>query len=271
MKVSTKHDDLAVKRLAARWQLDILDSIAETRRARLFRVECKTGPAVLKVYRRYGSSGEAASIPFLRDLRHGCGPKIFRVNLTRTAVLMELLEGPTLSDLISNGEEYSALAALQSVAQGIAASKFRFRQIYPRHLPVWKRELDRLSALDERLTEVWQRASASTSSEQVIHGDLGFGNVIVTHNGPRLIDPKGLRAAPASEYAKCLAGPINGYAVEDYVQHMSERTKVFADGSDILNRDVIDWAILEFARRTARSSEEDRQQRLPYLSALLEV
>ncbi len=280
MKFHSRNDDAAANALARRWKLKIKDCIAETRRARIFQVDSPDGPAALKLYKRIGSSGESASVPFLRDLAPGAGAKIYRVSPLRTAVLMEFLEGPTLQDLVTQGEEARATALLADVAAAVIGSSFRFPIIYSRQIPAITSDFALrkghqgnvpLQDAMHRAANLFDHLVRTSPAEQVIHGDLGYGNVILTSDGPKLIDPKGLRADPACEFAKALSQPYDDVNVDVCTKTAVRRASLIAAKADVPMIRIVQWATINLARTTIKRADRQNGERdlLPYLTALL--
>ena len=278
MIISTKHDDAAVHAIAARWGLAVKEQIAETRRARLFKVETADGFAVMKFYKEYGSSGEGAAIPFLMDLKPGTGPRILRKTLGRTVVLMEWLDGPTLGDLLAAGQEAEALRWIGQVARRIQQSQIRLPRLYqrmapgrPRDLKVPGRSSQQIQSASRDAIRLLTALTRSMPRQQVIHGDLGFGNVILTKEGPRLIDPKGLRADPVREYAKVLNMPFDGLPVATFEETVQRRANQLGAEAQIAPGRILGWAAIELAGRFAKRAKtpDISEPMLPYLNCLL--
>lgn len=197
------------KMVAARWQLTLDNApLKHTADRVVYKVGTADGQAVLKLNRKFGSEG--GSVPFLRRLPDGIGVKLLRVSPLRRAVLLEWLEGPTLDRLVAQGDERQAEGLLAQVAASLAKAEFRqVRLIQSLNWRVQKR----FDGFAPRLANTVQSADftrakapfdalvATMPPETVIHGDLHFGNIINTAQGPRFIDPKGYRADPAAEFA----------------------------------------------------------------------
>ena len=105
----------------------------------------------------------------------------------------------------------------------------------------------------------------------MIHGDLHLHNVIVTNNGPRLIDPKGLRADPALEFAKALIPPISDGLSDEQSAQMDRHATIMAQAIGATPQRLIQWTAIELAMSTfrMRRGAPFRSERIPLLDALL--
>ena len=85
----------AFQKLAQSWDMTLLERVAETGRAYVFKVRGQRGTAALKLYKRFGASGEGAGVHFLRNLAPDIGVQIQRSSVLRSAVLMGVAERRT--------------------------------------------------------------------------------------------------------------------------------------------------------------------------------
>ena len=132
-------------------------------------------------------------------------------------------------------------------------------------MPV-RKDLDRCRALLAHLI-------STTSKERVIHGDLGFGNVILTPDGARIIDPKGFRADPAFELAKALIMPYDRAPMPTFIARINARGPVLAKSIDTTQLRLMQWAAVILGHKAiygARKRPEERSL-LPYLTTLLDL
>ncbi|WP_341366859.1 aminoglycoside phosphotransferase family protein [Yoonia sp. BS5-3] len=113
----------------------------------------------------------------------------------------------------------------------------------------------------------------SNPAEQVIHGDLNWGNVIQTDKGPRLIDPKGLRGDPAYEFAKALLKPYCDLCTSDFLDRTQARAAQLAPFVGATPRRVIQWATITLGLNVLRGKSKDPNLPAlqPYLTALLDA
>ncbi|WP_108815409.1 aminoglycoside phosphotransferase family protein [Loktanella sp. Alg231-35] len=282
MKIRIKTSKDAPQAIAKRWNLALHGCVAKTPRATVYKVDAPQGPAALKIYNEIGSAGEGAAVQFLRHLEPGAGVKIYRSSAWRAAVLMEWLDGPALSALLVNGEEDTATRHLAAVAGAVARSRFKLHAQYRRVMPALKTNLAncRAHAVDHPEAENLHRAIAlfdhlvaTTTQERIIHGDLHFGNVVLTDDGPRLIDPKGLRADPAYEFGRVLIDPSHDVRSDALIQRIKRRAPIFADGIGVTPERPIQWLAVRLAQRVFSNSPKDasRQEFAPHLAAVLDL
>lgn len=270
----------AAKEQAQRWGLHEVTHFTETHRAHLFRASTDTGPVALKLYKHIGWSGEGAAIPFLKNLREGVGVRILRKDTLRAAMLLEWLEGPTLQAVANAGQSALADEKLAAVAHGVATSRFPLGFALPNVMRRMHRRLGATlaAAKDENTASILQRAFEVSSTLcrtapklGVIHGDLSLENVILTAKGPRLIDPKALRADPAIEFAKTLSAPAGGMTADALCDNITERSQRLCEAVDASPDRLIKWAIVELAKGlpTAPPSSERDHNRIAQVDALL--
>jgi streptomycin 6-kinase len=248
----------------------------------VFKVDSPDGPAALKLYKEVGSSGEGVAVHFLRNLAPNVGVKVFRSNTMRTAILMEWLEGPTLEQLVDQGEEARATKLLGEVADAVSQTNFKLSIIYRRVAPGLKRDFakcfDQSDPVQQprelqRSITLLDHLMQTTPQEQVIHGDLGFGNVILTDNGPRLFDPKGFRADPAFELAKALVMPYDILPLAEFIKRVESRATVLATAIDTTPLRLIQWAAIIIAHKAIYGARKrpENSRLLPYLTTLLDM
>ncbi|MFT6075122.1 MAG: streptomycin 6-kinase [Yoonia sp.] len=282
MKFEIKSPENAVRTIAARWNLAVQGCLAETDPSAVHKGVGPQGQIIRKLYKSLGSNGEDAAVPFLRGLAPKCGIKIHRVSTFRTAVLFGYLEGPTLVSLLKNGNEAQATAHLAQVASAVSGKVFKFPFLYRRNTPKYQNDFKR--SLAEQATQGpdndLQRAAAtldhivkSTTQECVLHGDLHYGYVILTTDGPPLIDPKGFVADPSFEFHKTLASSFKNVSVAEFAACIARRAPVMADAIGASSVQVIKWGAVTFALRVFSGSlrNKDKHQIRPYLQAFLDL
>ena len=282
MKFEIRTPKNAAQVMAARWDLTLQDRLIETGRSVVYKATGPTGQVVLKLYKKIGSSGEGAAIPFLRNLEPGIGVKLHRVSTFRTAVLMEWLEGPTLDKLIVGDDDTQATAHLAHVAGGVMRSEIKYPSLYRRIAPRIHKDFKRCLANDaagapdsnlSRAAALLDDLMKSTRQERVMHGDLRFENVILTPDGPRLIDPKGFVADPAFEFSRSLAPSSLETSVQDFHACIQRRASVMAPAIDATPLRLIQWGAVVAAHKQFRGmgNAYNPQQRRPYIQAYLDL
>jgi len=272
----------AAEKIAARWNLQIHDCVAETRRARVYKVDGPQGPSALKLYKKLGASGEGAGVQFLKDLAPGVGVQIYRSSVWRAAVLMEWLQGPSLDTLVANGQEDAAVAHLNTVAAKVHSTSFKRQFIYRKIAPEYQAELaDARQKMDPnnnppalaRTITLLDHLVKTTTQDHVIHGDLGYPNIILTANGPRLIDPKGMRSDPALEFAKALKPSFHQDINHDLTARIDRYAGSMAATINAPPQRLIQWVAIAAALPTLRIRKDGtyRPAQLPLVNKLLDL
>ncbi len=186
--------------------------LADTPRARLWRVETGTGAAVLKVFSARGLEvGDTIGTGLLR-LWNGDGA-VRVLGETSDAILMEWLDGPSLADVTLPGQDNEAARVIADTAlklqrlpaDGYTLLKDHFggallsydNERYPKEL---QPAFARAQALFGQLLK-------TTEKPTLMHGDLNYGNVISSHRGWLAIDPKGIIADPCYEFGVVFRNP----------------------------------------------------------------
>ncbi len=238
-------------RIAARWDLTLGDQLQHNKSRAVYKVETANGPAVLKLYRKLHLSGERAAIPFLKALPDDIALKIYRASPMRRAVLMEWLDGPSLATLIAEGQTVEAEEHLAHVVAKLAKVKFKnhliYRKIREARTPnafkaAAAAQTGQRQKLCKKVAEILDGLLKTTEVETVIHGDLQFQHAILTPNGPRLFDPKGLCADPAAEYRLVLTPDSGDLTVDDFIHCVARRAMLFADATGIDRQRILQWA-----------------------------
>lgn len=255
-KTAAQHQE-TIKQIAAKWRLTDLQPVADTPRAFVFKVTGPKGIAALKYYKRWHRAGEGAASHFMRSLKPGIGPIIYRDSLWHTSVLMEWLEGPTLNSLIRGGQDTQAAEIFANTVRGIVGSRFLVPPMYSRMVPKLTKDLSALDAHPNqdqlrRVRDLTGHLAKTTTRERILHGDLHGDNIILTPNGPRLIDPKGVRADPAFEFSKALLRPMHDPAAPDLIKRAQDRAAIFAPAIDAEPLRLIQWAAMILGHSTLR-------------------
>ncbi|MFW2587158.1 aminoglycoside phosphotransferase family protein [Sagittula sp. SSi028] len=189
--------------------------LARTGVADIYRVRRGRGRAVVKIYRRGDAGNEATGLTLMQTAASPALPRI--LSRTDAAVLIEYLDGPTLGQMSREGRDDEAAEHLARTARVL-------------HLTLQKLPVAPFAPLDQWLTPLWdlttgpscpadlaqdmqrsiglaRRLLATTVLHHPLHGDLHHDNVILTADGPRAFDAKGLVGDPAFELANALRNP----------------------------------------------------------------
>ena len=265
-------------KIAAKWQVTLEQRLVETSRAVIYKAQGPVGPVALKLYKQVGSGGEGAAIQFLRNLAPDVGVKVLRVNLLRTAVMLEWLEGPSLDALAGDADDTQAVTHLAHVAGRVAQTDFNYPFLYRKITTKFQADFQnsQAAATDPDLTRaahLMQNLVETTTQDRVIHGDLRFENVILTKDGPRLIDPKGYVADPAFEFCKALTPAPAASTPADYAACIMRRAPVYAGAIGTDPKRVIGWGAVVLAQRMfsgAKRAERSAAMR-PFLQTFLDL
>lgn len=237
---------------------------------------------MLKLYRKLHLSGERVAIPFLKALPDGIALKVHRTSPMRRAVLMEWLEGPSLHSLITDGQTVVAEEHMAQVIAKLAKVKFKDRLIYRKTREAREpnpfyaaaaAQSGRQQKLYQKVAEILDGLLRTTDVETIIHGDLQFQHVILTPYGPRLFDPKGLRADPAAEYRLMLTTGLGDRAVDDFIRGVARRATLFADATDVDRQRILQWATVVWGARVIKGRKATNRPDTmeAYLEALMDL
>ena len=268
--------------MAARWELTLGDPLQLNKSRAVYKVEGANGPAVLKLYRKLHLSGERAAIPFLKALPDDIALKVYRTTPLGRAVLMEWLDGPSLATLITDGQIIEAEQHLAEVLAKLAKVKFKNHLIYrktreARTPNAFKAaaaaETGQRQELYQKLVDILDCLLKTTKVETIIHGDLQFQHTILTPNGARLFDPKGLRADPAAEYRLVLTPGLSGLTVDDFIHCAARRATLFSDATGIDRQRMLQWATVAWGASAMNGKKTPNGPDFveAYLEALLDL
>jgi len=283
-EIMPEHNRLTdwASRIEARWDLTLRDQLQLNKSRAVYKVETANGPAVLKLYRKLHLSGERAAIPFLKALPDDIALKVHRTSPMRRAVLMEWLEGPSLETLITEGQTVEAEEHMAQVIAKLAKVKFKDRLIYGKtrearapnaFYAAAAAQSGQRQKLCQKVAEILDGLLRTTDVETIIHGDLQFQHAILTPNGPRLFDPKGLRADPAAEYRLMLTTGLGDRVVDDFIHCVARRATLFADATGVDRLRILQWATVVSAARVMKGRQATNRPDTvdAYLEALVDL
>ncbi len=220
--------------LTKRWGLSNAVLLRKSKRATVYKVDSPDGPAAFKLYNEIGYANERAAVAFSNELPPGIGARILKSDYMRAAILIEWLSGPPLSETYHAGEYEQATRHACEISKKISDTHFRWAFAYRRLVPLLKQRLRAqvgpdCNAENEKLIHhalaLLDQHFQDRRAERIIHGDLHYGNIIMTPQGARAIDPKGIRVHPLFECRNLFADPKSETdlnAFESRIQHQIE-------------------------------------------------
>lgn len=196
--------------------------LADTPRASLWHVDSQGGPAVLKVFTAQGlKAGEAVGAKLLRPWDGDGAVKV--IGESDDAILMEWLDGQTLAESITNGQDEEAAQAIAELALRLQRSPtegfIRLEDHFGRALASAN-----INNFPSPLQPAFASAQAlfiwlmeTTKQPRLMHGDLNFDNIIQSERGWLAIDPKGIVADPCYEFGVAFRCPYNDPAHQERI------------------------------------------------------
>lgn len=231
--------------------------LATTPAARLYRVTSRHGPAILKLYPRGHAGNEAPAAALMA----AWGPPMVRIHAhAADSLLMEPLDGPSLGELSRKGQDHSANALLAATARALHASHPAatpsLTPLASYLAPLFDTGFDRdcPNALRDDITTAQSlaRSLLDNSPQPVpLHGDLHHDNVILTPNGPRAFDAKGLLGDPAFELANALRNPKGLPKLLRTPRRLATARAEFAKALDVPEPRLAAWAAVKCAHSIA--------------------
>lgn len=246
-----------VRLAAGRWDLDVTEALARTRRATLWKAEGPFGDCVLKVYATGDFGGERNAAHFLSALGPEAAVAVHGVDPDLGALVMDWLPGPKLSRLVARGRDDRATRILADLARRIAGTDFgdvsawsrigprigqAFEEVCDRHCaPGLRRDIRRAGDLAGHLLD-------TGTAIRPVHGDLHHGNVIVTDRGPRVFDPKAYLAEGAFELAHALRNPSRDLSPDAFRSRTLRRAAIWAEACGTTSARLTQWAAVKCAQ-----------------------
>ncbi|MCU0905569.1 MAG: phosphotransferase [Tabrizicola sp.] len=239
--------------LLTRWRLVDPKPVADTATSTIWKVTQSDGrPVALKLLRP-GEIEEARGADYMAALG---GQGTVRV-LARDgdAILMEWCDGPSLGDLVRDGQDARATEILCDTVQHLHAASVdpaRLQSLAIRFAPLTAKpqtgDLATAADLARALLASTQRACA-------LHGDLHHDNILQGARGWLAIDPKGVWGDPAYEPANAFRNPDGAGDLvfrPDRIAHLADR---FAHHLHQPRARLLGWAAAHCALSTFWSRE----------------
>ncbi len=201
----------------ARFSVQNPTPLAETPRATLWRVETRTGPAVLKVFSERGLKvGDTIGTKLLRLWAGDGAVRVF--SESEDAILLEWLGGQSLAETVNNGQDEVASQAIAELALKLQRPPAEGFILLENHFGGVLSSRD-IQSFPEPLQPAFARAQAlfkwllaTTTLPKLQHGDLNYDNIIQSDRGWLAIDPKGIIADPCYEFSVAFRCPLDGQA-----------------------------------------------------------
>jgi hypothetical protein len=159
------------------------------------------------------------------------GPEIYECDESSGALLMErIIPGMHLSEILLSEKQALALAA-------------QFREVCAK-LPT--KDLMPVETYFENPNGIEKHLLETTTEYVALHGDLHHENILLSHRGWLLIDPKGLVGDPAFEAAAFIRNPYPGLANEPNLEQLlANRIHFFANEWNCDPWRVWAWSTIE--------------------------
>ncbi|WP_157835919.1 aminoglycoside phosphotransferase family protein [Roseivivax marinus] len=267
--------------VASMWQLDIQRLVEQGRLAWVWQAHGPRGPCALKLYRGSNMGSEGNAVRFLQCLDPEDAVQVYDIDLQLRAVLIEWLPGPSLSEAVGTVGKEAAVEIIFHLAQRIRHTNFgdvsSFNLVRHRLLKLERAQV----ALDSSCTLTRDISRAQTLShmlrrepneQRAIHGDLRFENVILTPDGPRLIDPKAQVGETAFEAAHAVWYSAGSHERGATIQARAER---YAEHVGTTPKRLLQWAAVKRALYISFQSggviTSASERHVPLLSCLLDL
>ncbi len=249
-------EGMNLKPYLVRFSIQNPTPLVETPRATLWRVESRTGPAVLKVFSARGLKvGDTIGTKLLR-LWGGEGA-VRIVAESEDAILMEWLGGQSLAEIVNFGLDDVASLAIAEVALKLQRSPADGFILLENHFGGVLSSCE-IQSFPEPLKPAFARAQAlfkwllvTTTQPKLLHGDLNYDNIIQSDRGWLAIDPKGIVADPCYEFSVAFRCPLNGSARIAEPQRILNRAKHFASQTGLDEERILQFGFAHVAMSLA--------------------
>lgn len=230
--------------------------LAETPRATLWRVELRTGPAVLKVFSARGlKAGDTIGTKLLW-LWGGDGA-VRVVAESEDAILMEWLGGHSLAETVNNGQDEVASLAIAEVALKLQRPPADGFILLENHFGGVLSSCG-IHSFPEPLQPAFARAQAlfkwllaTTKYPKLMHGDLNYDNIIQSDRGWLAIDPKGIIADPCYEFSVAFRCPLEEPARIPEPERILNLARLLASQTELDEEQILQFGFAHVAMSLA--------------------
>lgn len=238
-----------------RFKVDDPQLVAKTSIAQVFKVRFEGEmEAALKLYQRDDMGNERTGVGFMRALDgQGC-VRIY--DQTENAILMEWLEGPSLSDVARRGADHEAAETLLNVA-GQLHARTHTNQMPLANLIDWFSPLFALKFSAQcpkpfvssmrRAQNLAKHLLGDMKDLRPLHGDLHYGNVRRSARGYVAFDAKGILGDPGYELANAFRHPVDQADLVRNPARINKIATLWATGLDVPRQRLLQWACAKCA------------------------
>jgi streptomycin 6-kinase len=230
--------------------------LAETARAKLWRVDAQSGPAVLKVFSARGLKvGDTIGTKLLQ-LWGGDGA-VRVIKETKDAMLMELLVGPSLAEYSPRGQDGEAARVIGEVSMKLQRPPVDGFILLENHFGGALSTAE-ISNFPEPLQPSFARAKtlfewlvATTKRPRLMHGDLNYDNIIQSDRGWLAIDPKGIVADPCYEFGVVFRNPTSEPTRIATSKRITNLAKLLASETNLDEKRILQFGFVHVAMSLA--------------------
>ncbi|EPZ49257.1 aminoglycoside/hydroxyurea antibiotic resistance kinase [Bacteriovorax sp. BAL6_X] len=236
-----------MKEYLRKWDLKLVDLVAQTTTANLYLVNSQFGDAILKVFTDIGRVDEGGGTLFLKNMQGRSCAKLYASD--EGAQLLEFLPGRNLNEFSKSAQEDKATDVFVQVIKKIQSSsynglpsyEFLFKEFdkvtFPTHL---NEQLAFGKSLSKKLLE-------TQTQTVLLHGDLHHENIMQNEAGEYVcLDPKGMAGDPAYEIGAILKNPWGLPKISQNLELFNQRVECFVTELGLDRERVVGFAYVHF-------------------------
>lgn len=249
-----------LKHFREKWDLGEAQPLASTATAELYQVDSPTGPAVLKIFSAAAIEAAARSTSALQHYGGGGAVRLLRHG--EGAQLLELIDGPAVSDTVKSGKDAEATRVICQVIRALHAASGKA----PAGLWTMERNFRSLfqkagiASSDPIFREGARMAEdllAAAEPEIVLHGDLHHENVKNSSRRAWLaIDPHGVSGQRTFEVANTFYNPKGMAGFLSDLGTLRSRARIFSEELGLSEQRIFQFAFA-YGCLSAAWQEED--------------